>query len=219
MTKRPNYAFIDSQNLNLGVSNDVVTGQGRVLYRGKKLDFKKFHDYLRTKYNVKKAYLFIGLIPGNNELYTYLQECGYTLILKDVVTYLDGEKWIAKGNVDTDIVLYAAAILANEYDKGIFVSGDGDFTSLYNYLKEKGKLGAILVPNRYRYSRLLNKFRVQLKFVSDLRTLFLAKKPSHKKATKSGGRNKALGLLGRGDNSSVAKRQGPVKTSRHGGKR
>jgi len=46
-----NYAFIDSQNLNLGVKN-----------QGWRLDFKKFRVYLAEKYCVKVAYLFIGYI-------------------------------------------------------------------------------------------------------------------------------------------------------------
>jgi hypothetical protein len=39
-----NYAFIDSQNLNLGIRE-----------LGWILDFKKFRVYLRDKYNVSKA--------------------------------------------------------------------------------------------------------------------------------------------------------------------
>lgn len=52
------YAFIDSQNLNLGIRS-----QGWVL------DFKKFRLYLKNKYHVEKAYLFIGMVPGNEQLY------------------------------------------------------------------------------------------------------------------------------------------------------
>lgn len=55
------YAFIDSQNLNLGVRS-----QGWVL------DFTRFRKYLEDKYNVSKAFLFVGYVPGNEALYTYL---------------------------------------------------------------------------------------------------------------------------------------------------
>jgi len=46
MTKKQknNYAFIDSQNLNLGVQRDL----------GWKLDYKKFRVYLREKLEYKK---------------------------------------------------------------------------------------------------------------------------------------------------------------------
>jgi hypothetical protein len=52
------YAFIDSQNLNLGVRS-----------QGWKLDFCKFRVFLKDKYKVNKAYLFIGYIPENKKLY------------------------------------------------------------------------------------------------------------------------------------------------------
>ena len=163
------YAFIDSQNLNLGVSRDIIAKSGRVLYKGKKLDFKKFRDYLRTKYNVDKAYLFIGRVPGNEPLYNKLKGFGYELVLKETSAYLgDKGEWIVKGNVDTDIVLYSAHIMAKDYDKAIFVSGDGDFISLYDSLDAEGKLERILVPNRHRYSKLLKKYRARITFVSAL---------------------------------------------------
>ena len=55
------YAFIDSQNLYLGISDS-----------GWNLDYQKFRNYLRTKYRVSKAYLFIGYVPKNTNLYKYL---------------------------------------------------------------------------------------------------------------------------------------------------
>lgn len=183
--KKPvTHAFIDSQNLNLGVLHDVRNERGKLLYAGRKLDFKKFHDYLKEKYQVDTAYLFIGLIPTHSALYASLQKAGFILIFKEIVSYYDKEgNLITKGNVDTDVVLYAAAKLHTEYDQAVFVSGDGDFLSLYHYLEEQKKLKTILVPNRYRYSRLLNSYRSKIRFVSDIKPIF---KPNKK--TRSGGR-------------------------------
>lgn len=80
MNKRENnYAFIDSQNLNKGVQK-----------LGWKLDFKKFRIYLKYKYRVSKAFLFIGYIPTNANLYRALQDYGYTLIFKQVLEH-DGK--------------------------------------------------------------------------------------------------------------------------------
>jgi len=56
-----NYAFIDSQNLNLGVKS-----------LGWSLDFKKFRIYLKEKYNVVQSYIFIGYMAGNKDLYRSL---------------------------------------------------------------------------------------------------------------------------------------------------
>ncbi len=88
------YAFIDSQNLNLGV-----------LSQGWKLDFKRFRVYLKDKYNVEKAFLFIGYMPTNHNLYTYLQTVGYILIFKPVLEVNRNYRNVAKikGNVDAEI--------------------------------------------------------------------------------------------------------------------
>lgn len=158
-TKKPViYAFIDSQNLNMGVSSDVYK-HGKKVYTGWHLDFKKFRKYLRDKFKVEEAFLFIGNLPGNEGLYEYLQRCGYILVLKPTTTYKDKEGQIrVKGNVDTDIVLYAAAKEIHNYDKAVIVTGDGDFLSLCEYLYQNNKLGTICVPNKLSYSNLLNKY-------------------------------------------------------------
>lgn len=139
------YAFIDSQNLNLG-----VRGQGW------KLDWRKFRQYLRNKYNVAQAYLFIGQVKGNEQLYTFLKESGYTLILKPTLEHVEKGKTIIKGNVDAELVLHSM-IQYNNYSKAIIVSGDGDFRCLVDYLEEKEKLLKILAPTMH-YSSLLRKF-------------------------------------------------------------
>jgi len=202
-TKPITYAFIDSQNLNLGVLHDITNKHGRKIYVGKKLDWRRFRHYLREKYDVKKAYIFIGMMPGNNSLYEHLQTCGYTLIFKEVVEYIgkNGETEI-KGNVDTDLVLWAAAREFDNYSRAIFVSGDGDFLSLYLYITEKGKMHKILVPNRFRYSKLLKEhFHGQLVFVSDKTNLFL----SNKKTRSSGRNTSSLGMPGHRDTPIIAK--------------
>ena len=139
------YAFIDSQNLNLGVKS-----------QGWNLDWRKFRQYLRNKYNVSKAYLFIGQVAGNESLYTFLQECGFILIFKPTLEYRRQGKVFIKGNVDAELVLHAM-IEYNHYKKAIIVSGDGDFHCLIEYLDRKGKLLKILAPTKH-YSSLLRKF-------------------------------------------------------------
>ncbi len=131
------YAFIDSQNLNLGIRS-----------QGWELDFKKFRLYLKNKYHVEKAYLFIGLVPGNEQLYTSLLEMGYVLVFKPTVEYREDGKKTYKGNVDAELVLYASAKCFNEYDKAVIVSGDGDFGCLVEYLHQNDKLLATSLPKQ-----------------------------------------------------------------------
>ena len=151
------YAFIDSQNLNMGIKSC-----------GWSLDYLEFRNYLRTKYNVKKAYLFIGYISKNATLYQYLQECGFILIFKPVLEIKKGKKITYKGNVDAELVLHAMIHLKT-YRQAIIVSGDGDFRCLVEYLADNKKLLKVLVPNQ-RYSSFLREFApyiVQLSLLKD----------------------------------------------------
>jgi uncharacterized LabA/DUF88 family protein len=139
------FAFVDSQNINLGVRS-----------LGWKLDWRKFRIYLRNKYEVEKAYLFIGHVAGNESLYTFLQESNFILIFKPTLEQKIGDKTIVKGNVDAELVLHAMIQYEN-YKKAIIVSGDGDFHCLIEYLERKDKLLKVLTPNKH-FSSLLRKF-------------------------------------------------------------
>lgn len=141
-----NFAFIDSQNLNLGVRS-----------QGWKLDFKRFRIFLKDKYLVSRAFLFIGFMPTNQNLYTKLQEDGYILVFKPVLeTKLKNKPIKIKGNVDAELVLHSMIEFKN-YHEAVIVSGDGDFYCLVRYLLSKQKLCAVIAPN-YKYSSLLREF-------------------------------------------------------------
>jgi len=143
------YAFIDSQNLNLGTSKDIRTKSGKTIYKGWKLDFKKFRIYLNDKFRVSKAFLFIGYIKGNEKLYNSLKRWGYELIYKPTIKDRDGK---AKGNIDAELEFM-------RFQKAVIISGDGDFRCLHEYLISKKKLLKIVIPNRYSESSLLQKFQ------------------------------------------------------------
>lgn len=156
------YAFIDSQNLNLGTSKDVYKNRKKI-YTGWKLDFKKFRKYLLDKYHVKKAFLFIGYIKANDSMYKQLESFGYDLIFKPTVKDGQGKP---KGNVDAELVLHSAAIEYNNYDNAIIVSGDGDFHCLHEYLENNKKLLKIIIPNAKTESSLLRKFQKSKVFLN-----------------------------------------------------
>lgn len=150
------YAFIDSQNLNLGTSKDIKNKRGKIVYKGWKLDFKKFRIYLRDKFRVSKAYLFIGYIKENDRMYSQLRSFGYELIFKPTTKDNLGKP---KGNIDADLVLHSAAIEYLKYDKAVIVSGDGDFLCLHKYLEKNKKLLRIIIPNLKSQSSLLKEFQ------------------------------------------------------------
>lgn len=150
--KNKNYVFIDSNNLYLGVSGNIER-KGKLIYSGWKLNYKRFRVYLKEKYGVEKAFLFVGFKPGNQTMYTHLQEDGYICVFKPTLELRDGK---VKGNVDAELVMHSMIELQN-YDKAVIVSGDGDFYCLIEYLLGKGKFAKVLVPNQYTYSSLLNR--------------------------------------------------------------
>lgn len=128
------YAYIDGANLHKGI-----------LGLGWKLDYARFRVWLTDKYKADRAYLFLGLIPKYKDLYTHLQEVGYTLVFKE--TTYDGQGKI-KGNCDADLVLAVVRdSYENEFDRAVLVSSDGDYAGLVRFLQEKKKLAAIASPS------------------------------------------------------------------------
>lgn len=171
-----NYAFIDSQNLNIGTQKF-----------GWKLDWAKFREHLSRHYNVTHAYLFIGYMPEFETMYEQLHDQGYLIVLKptfdmtrvrasevtEAVTAnpekpngtkigpndssdKTDDKKPTKGNVDADLVLWAMKEIPN-YGRAVIVSGDGDFYSLVEYLDEQKKLLKLVAPNAH-YSKLFSKY-------------------------------------------------------------
>ncbi|MDP3244186.1 MAG: NYN domain-containing protein [bacterium] len=155
-----NYAYIDAANLHNGI-----------LGFGWKLDYARFRVWLTEKYGVKIAYIFIGLIPRYKELYQYLQECGFTLIFKEVVYGGDGKP---KGNCDADLVLQATRdAYENKFDQAVLVSSDGDYAGLVKFLKEQGKFRVILSPHtKDKCSILLKRTDVPITYLTDVRSFF-----------------------------------------------
>lgn len=167
MRKKPIiYAFIDSQNLNLSIRNDLKSKKTRkIYYYGWKLDFKKFYVYLKAKYHIFKAFLFIGYKKEYQNLYYHLKQAGYEIVFKPTLDP-NGK---TKGNVDTELVLHTVDLLP-KYEKAIIVTGDGDFHCLVEYLINKKKLFKLFIPNQFSYSSLLRKFKPYISFVNVLKS-------------------------------------------------
>jgi uncharacterized LabA/DUF88 family protein len=157
------FAFIDSQNLNLGVQK-----------AGWKMDWRKFRDYLQVEHNVSRAYLFIGYMQEHEGMYSQLHDLGYLIVLKPTIDVTsvsedgkDAKKPIIKGNIDAELVLYAMKEMPN-YHQAIIVSGDGDFYCLAEYLADKKRLKHVMTPNR-QYSTLLKPYEEYIIRVDQLR--------------------------------------------------
>jgi len=144
ISKENNFAYIDGANLHKGIEE-----------LGWRLDYKRFRVYLRDKYAAQKAYIFLGFVAGNSNLYRNLQNWGYTIVFKPTIPDGTGE---IKGNCDAELVLQAVSDSYEEqYDKAVLVSGDGDFACLVNFLVEKKRLKVVLSPSHRKASVLLRK--------------------------------------------------------------
>jgi uncharacterized LabA/DUF88 family protein len=133
----PTVAYVDGANLHRGVESQEW-----------KLDYRKFRSWIRQKYLVTEAYIFLGLVPRNADLYSSLRSAGYKLVFKEVVYDGAGKP---KGNCDADLVLQA---MKDHYEKGItsavLVSSDGDYASLVRFWQERDVRCTVVSPARLR---------------------------------------------------------------------
>lgn len=112
-----------------------------------------------------EAFLFIGYVYENQDLYTNLQKDGYILIFKPTLRLPTGR---VKGNVDAELVLHAM-IEYEHYDKALIVTGDGDFYCLVDYLFKNDKLLKLMIPDKDKYSSLFRKMMRRIVFMNNLR--------------------------------------------------
>ncbi|MBQ3294365.1 NYN domain-containing protein [Candidatus Saccharibacteria bacterium] len=169
-----NYAFVDGQNLYMNTKANNWN-----------VDLKKFCKYLREKYNVDKAYYFLGAIDDSQqELYENVQTAGFILVFREHSQSMLGKK---KGNVDTDIVFSVMQKIADgdKFDKVVLVSGDGDYFKMVKYLVDRDRFCKLLTPNRHSTSSLYRVITPM--FVSFLDDSGVKRKIEYKKINKKAG--------------------------------
>jgi len=143
--------YIDGSNLHKGVEG-----------LGWNLDYARFHTYLKDKYKVDRVYLFLGMISKYKNLYTKLQEFGYTLVFKE--TTYDGEGKV-KGNCDAMLVhKITCDFYEKQITKCILVSSDGDYAELTQFLKEKRVFKLLISPSN-KCSFLLRKQNIPILYL------------------------------------------------------
>ena len=154
--KSNNFAYIDGANLYEGVKG-----------LGWKLNYQRFRIWLKEKYGITQAYIFLGLVPKHKDLYTALQEAGFTLVFKETIYDNDGK---VKGNCDADLVLKATIdYFEKKFYKAVLVSSDGDYACLVKFFKEKEALYSIVSPSN-KCSFLLRQLNVQLVYLDTQRS-------------------------------------------------
>ena len=137
VSRFPNVAFIDGQNLHLGTKE-----------KGWSVNHARLRVYLRDKYKVGEAYYFLGFVSDiQQDLYDNLQKAGFILSFREHSASMKGQK---KGNVDCDSIFgIMKKLVENEpFDKAFIVSGDGDYKKLVDFLIKKRRFGKMLFPNQ-----------------------------------------------------------------------
>lgn len=154
--KENNYAFVDAQNLHM-----------QTVSQGWTVDAFRLRVHLSETFGVTRAYWFVDMLPHMKDFYALVERAGFILIYKEVSYSSDG---VPKGNVDVDLTLHAVD-KQSEYDGAVIITSDGDFASLVRYLLGRGKLRAVLSPNKERTSRLLKKATAggSLQYLDDAR--------------------------------------------------
>jgi len=121
------YAFIDASNIIYGCTR-----------AGWKMDFEKLAEYLRTRYKIQRLLYYAGVDSNNKKqlgFYEALQKLGYETRLVPVKRYSDGSR---KGDVDARLA-FETMQFYSEYNSAIFLTGDGDYFWLLEYLLKNKK--------------------------------------------------------------------------------
>lgn len=128
---------------------------------GWQINYLKFADYFKSKFNVAKMFFYKGVQTEkmfliNNpqgsladfykqrqkkrSFFKHLRSLGVTVRTKPVHSMYDKRSgsWIYKCNFDVELTIDALDSI-EEYDKALLCTGDGDFAQLVKYLKGKFK--------------------------------------------------------------------------------
>jgi len=159
-----NVAYIDGANLHNGAKS--------LLWN---FDYRRFRVWLREKYAIDKAYMFIGRMPKYEQLYTRLKDQGYDLVFKDVIYDNTGK---AKWNCDADLVVAAMQdAYEDKFDSAVLVSSDGDYAPLVKFLITKDKMLAVVSPyETLKCSVLLKRTGVKIAYIADQKTILQSQK-------------------------------------------
>ena len=126
--------YIDTQNVHKSIED-----LGRIL------DRELFFVYLQEKFAPSTIKMFVWYIPQMNHFYKKMEQIWYTLIFKETALRND---WSIKWNIDIDLTMHVMEdLLIGWLSLWYIVSGDGDYNTLIQRLRQDNILWRLLVPN------------------------------------------------------------------------
>lgn len=138
------YVFIDIENVFYSQKN-----------LGWKISYEKLMEYFKKECKEVKCFAYSGLDENNTgqkKFLDMLEINGYvvrTKIVKKINLGRDRYKW--KSNLDIELALEMID-LSDKYDTVILMSGDSDFATPLDKIKQKGKR-VIVMSTRGRVAR------------------------------------------------------------------
>jgi len=143
------YVFIDAAN--------IFYSQQTLRWR---VDYKKLKEYFLKECDLKEIFFYTGRVGAydkQNKFLKKLESYGYIVKAKEVKrievapnTY----EW--KGNLDVELTI-AALKNSDSFDTCILMSGDSDFASLLDELKERRKWVIVMSTRGHISKELLDR--------------------------------------------------------------
>lgn len=158
------YVFVDAAN---------------IIYRDSepnpwKIDLKKLIKYLQERFSASKVFYFGGLDDRNRtqiHIYKKLEEWGYELHLNPVKRFVNERgEWYLKADVDARMA-FKAMHCQDEYDRAVFMTGDGDFFWLLEHLVQKKERIWLLASPKKTAKELKKLFGANFANLDNLRSL------------------------------------------------
>jgi len=126
---------------------------------GWQIDYRKLLEYFAQGNELIHAFYFTATPPFNDtrslvayrKFKKFLIHSGYTVVDKDT-KLIQGRP---KGNLDIEMTMYMITTVPH-YDRVIFLSGDGDFVPVIDYLIKLGKLVTCVSLRRRTALELIN---------------------------------------------------------------
>ena len=143
------YTFVDAAN--------ILYSQQTLGWR---VDYQKLRKYLEKECALKGLYFYTGKIGKDHRQKRFLEKMityGYQVRAKEVkMIKVAPNTYEKKGDLDAELIIDALKNIDN-FDTCILMSGDSDFASLIDELKERGKWTIVISTRGHISKELLDR--------------------------------------------------------------
>lgn len=147
LLQQKNYPSVKNKRVLLIVDLSNIYYCIRRKYDGRKVDYTKIRSLVSRDSLECKAIAYGVEDNGNSEAFKLaLQRNGYELKYKEAKKIQTDRGIIRKGNWDVGIASDITALI-DDYDILALVTGDGDFASILELVKNKGKRSIVIGSN------------------------------------------------------------------------